>query len=347
MTADAQERTQAVLDAAVEARAFPGAAAATGSSSGPLWGYATGNLTYEAQSPSVDPATLYDLASLTKVISTTSIAMRLVHAGALSLETRASAWMPEWAEGPFASVRVRDLLEHSAGLAAWLPLFQAHKGRDEYRRAIAALAPEYPPRTASIYSDLGFIVLGHVLASAGGKPLDALFDEFRSAAGLPRTLAYGPAPDHHVAPTEFDPWRGRLCAGEVHDENAYALGGVAAHAGLFGNVGDVSAFARVVLRAFREDTALGTPALMSIFATRSNVPDSSRALGWDTMLPASSCGTRMSPAAIGHTGFTGTSLWIDATRDRYFVLLTNRVHPTRENNQIRAVRAAFHDAFSY
>jgi CubicO group peptidase (beta-lactamase class C family) len=148
----------------------------------------------------------------------------------------------------------------------------------------------------------------------------------------------------NVAPTEFDPWRGRLCAGEVHDENAFALGGVAAHAGLFGTARDVGAFGRVVLRTFREQTPLGTPALMSVFASRSDVPGSSRALGWDTMLPTSSCGMRMSADAIGHTGFTGTSLWIEPSRDRYYVLLTNRVHPTRQNAQIRGVRRAWHDA---
>lgn len=341
------ERAQAVLEAAVEARAFPGAAAETGSADGPLWTYATGHLTYEPEAPAISSRTLYDLASLTKVIATTSIAMRLVHAGRVSLDSLASGWMPEWKDGAFATVRVRDLLEHSSGLAAWLPLFQSSKGRDEYRRAIAVLLPEYAPRTASIYSDLGFIVLGHVIESAAGRTLDELFDEFRSAAGLPATLAYGSAAGNDVAPTEFDPWRGRLCAGEVHDENAFALGGVAPHAGLFGNAADAGAFARLVLRAFRESSALGTPELMSHFARRSDVAGSSRAVGWDTMLPTSSCGTRMSPDAIGHTGFTGTSLWIDAARDRYFVLLTNRVHPTRENNQIRAVRAEFHDAFEY
>lgn len=343
MTAS-EDRARAVLDAAVEDRAFPGAVAEVGTAAGPAWTYATGRLTYEMQAPAATAATLYDLASLTKVIATTSIAMRLVHHARLALDSSAHKWMPEWRDGPFAAVRVRDLLDHSSGLPAWLPLFQSHKGRDEYRRAIAALAPEYPPRSASIYSDLGFIVLGHVIESAAGAGLADLFDAFRSAAGLPETLSYGPTGDHDVAPTEFDPWRGRLCAGEVHDENAYALGGVAPHAGLFGNVADVGAFGRMVLRAFREDSALGTPALMSLFAARSEVAGSSRAVGWDTMLPTSSCGTRMSASAIGHTGFTGTSLWIDAARDRYFVLLTNRVHPTRENNRIRAVRAAFHDA---
>ena len=344
MTSEEGRRAAAVLDAAVAARAFPGAAAEAGSSQGPLWDYVTGRLTYEPDAPPVGPDTIYDLASLTKVISTSSIAMRLVHHGTLAVDAPASSWMPEWIAGPFADVRVRDLLEHSSGLPAWLPLFQSHKGREQYRRAIAALAPAYPPRSVSVYSDLGFIVLGLGLESAASQTLDVSFDQFRSAASLPDTLTYGVAPTADVAPTEFDPWRGRLCAGEVHDENAFALGGVAAHAGLFGIAAEVGAFARLVLRAFREDTALGTPELMRVFALRSKVPGSSRALGWDTMLPTSSCGTRLSARAFGHTGFTGTSLWIDPVRGIYVALLTNRVHPTRANEKIRQVRPAVHDA---
>jgi CubicO group peptidase (beta-lactamase class C family) len=341
---DGRAQAEAVLDAAVDSRAFPGAVCEVGSTAGPLWEYATGRLTYEPEAPFAAPDTLYDLASLTKVIAATTVAMRLVHRGALSLDRRVRDWMPEWATGPFATVRVRDLLDHSSGLSAWLPLFQSNKGRDEYRRALAVLAPEYPAHSKSVYSDLGFLVLGHVLESTAESTLDVLFDEFRSAASLPDTLTYGAADTQNVAPTEFDPWRGRLCAGEVHDENAFALGGVAAHAGLFGTARGVAAFARVVLRAFREQTPLGAPALMSVFASRSGVPGSSRALGWDTMLSTSSCGTRMAPDAIGHTGFTGTSLWIEPGRDRYYVLLTNRVHPTRQNEQIRGVRRAWHDA---
>ena len=341
---------QAVLEAGVSARAFPGAVAEAGTSDGPLWAGAAGHLTYEPEAPRATASTIYDLASLTKVIATTSLAMRMAAGARLPLDMRAARFMPAWPAGPYADVTVRDLLEHASGLPAWLPLFQSCKGRDEYREAIAAVAPAYPPRTQSIYSDLGFIVLGLIIESIAQAPVDGLFEAFREQASLPETLAYRagvaqafrPA---NIAPTEFDPWRGRLPAGEVHDENAFALGGgVAPHAGLFGTASDVGAFGRLVLRTFHAETALGTPEWMRLFSSRSTVPGSSRALGWDTMLPASSCGPRMSADAIGHTGFTGTSLWIDHARDLYFVLLTNRVHPTRENNQIREVRRQFHSA---
>ncbi len=147
-----------------------------------------------------------------------------------------------------------------------------------------------------------------------------------------------------IAPTEADPWRARLLRGEVHDENAAVLEGVAGHAGVFGTARAVGDFARLVLRTFHEPTVLGTPPLMATFAQATGVPGSSRALGWDTMRPTSSCGTLMSPAAIGHTGFTGTSLWIDPTRDVYVVFLTNRVHPTRANEALVSIRPRLHDA---
>lgn len=337
-------RAAAVLDAAVDDGAFPGSTAEMGSGSGALWQHAAGRHTYDADARGVTLDTIYDLASLTKVIATTSAAMRLAGRGALDLDARVSQWMPEWSGGAFRDVRVRDLLEHAAGLAAWMPLYETHSGRGAMRDAIAALPPAYPPRTQSLYSDLGFLVLGHVIESAGDAPLDAQFDAFRAGASLPARLRYGVAEGADVTPTEFDPWRGRIPVGEVHDENAAALGGIAPHAGLFGAAADVGAFARLVLRTFREPTALGTPAMMRMFATRSEVPGSSRALGWDTMLTTSSCGTRMSARAIGHTGFTGTSLWIDPGTDRYYVLLSNRVHPTRENQKIREARRHFHDA---
>jgi CubicO group peptidase (beta-lactamase class C family) len=130
----------------------------------------------------------------------------------------------------------------------------------------------------------------------------------------------------------------------VHDENTWALGGAAGHAGLFGTAGAVGAFARIVLQTLAASSALARRDTMNAFATRADVPGSSRALGWDTMLPTSSCGTKLSPAAIGHTGFTGTSLWIDPTQDLYVVLLTNRVHPARDNNAVQRVRRDLHDA---
>jgi CubicO group peptidase (beta-lactamase class C family) len=234
-------------------------------------------------------------------------------------------------------VTILDLLEHASGLTAYLPFFRDHFGRVEFERAFCTMPLEYAPRTQSIYSDLGFILLAFILEDAYGRPFA---DVFRETSG-PKAgdLLFNPARElrDRCAPTELDLWRGRLLQGEVHDENCYALGGAAGHAGLFGTAEAVGDFARAILSTFGDTT-------LERFVRKSTVPGSSRALGWDTMLPTSSCGTRMSPRAIGHTGFTGTSLWIDPERDLYVVMLTNRVHPSRENNQIQPVRRAFHDA---
>jgi CubicO group peptidase (beta-lactamase class C family) len=155
------------------------------------------------------------------------------------------------------------------------------------------------------------------------------------------------------APTELDLWRGRLLQGEVHDENTWVLGGAAGHAGLFGTAASVGAFAQEILESLnpeagsrKSEAGSWKREALARLVRRSDVPGSSRALGWDTMLTTSSCGTRLSPRAIGHTGFTGTSLWIDPGQDLYVVLLTNRVHPTRDNNQIQPVRRAVHDAIA-
>jgi CubicO group peptidase (beta-lactamase class C family) len=195
---------------------------------------------------------------------------------------------------------------------------------------------EYVPRTRSIYSDPGFMLLGFAMENAAGEPLERQFARWKRDQLTEDTEVFFRPPRHlwpRIAPTE-NTEHGEERRGEVHDENAHALGGVAAHAGLFGTAAAVGACARWWMQS---------PSL-PLFATKTTVPGSSRALGWDTMLPTSSCGTMMSSAAIGHTGFTGTSLWIDPAKDLYVVLLTNRVHPSREGEGIQDARRALHDA---
>jgi CubicO group peptidase (beta-lactamase class C family) len=209
---------------------------------------------------------------------------------------------------------------------------------------------EAPPGSRAIYSDLGFMLAGFVIADAGGSPLDAQFHALTPAfVAADDVLMFRPDSRlrPRIPPTEVDTWRGRLLQGEVHDENAWALGGVAGHAGLFGTVTAVGAFARSVLRSLDPSGATGRLADASTlreFTRPTDVPGSSRALAWDTMRTTSSCGTRMSERAFGHTGFTGTSLWIDPGAGIYVTLLTNRVFPSRSNDAIRGVRPAVHDA---
>jgi CubicO group peptidase (beta-lactamase class C family) len=351
------DRASDILLQGIHDRAFPGATTEVGRADGPIWRRAIGALTYEPDSPAVRHDTIYDLASLTKAIATTTLAMRACDDGLLALDEPVAKYIPEWRGRDRQAATTRDLLAHASGLPAYLPFFRDHTGRAEFEPAIAHTPLEYAPRSQSIYSDLGFILLGFILEDvrrAAGTlrgrfdPLATLTAQFRRVASFVtiEPLAYNPPRTwrSRSAPTERDEWRGRTLQGEVHDENAWALGGAAGHAGLFGTAGAVGAFAQSVLRTIGGERVIAAPATFREFIRRTEVPGSSRALGWDTMRPTSSCGSRMSSTAIGHTGFTGTSLWIDWERDLYVVLLTNRVYPTRENNRLRAIRAAFHDA---
>ena len=332
----------ALLERAVANRAFPAAVVETGGRDGVRWRQAFGTLTYAPDSPAATVDTIFDLASLTKVIATGTQAMRAVEAGALALDARVAGHLPDWRGADRERVTIADLLEHASGLTAYLPFFRDHHGRADFERAICTLPLEYAPRTQSIYSDLGFILLAFILDDVG-FPVARVhaLDGSGLQTGDP---CFNPPKELRArcAPTELDLWRGRLLQGEVHDENGWALGGIAGHAGLFGTAAGVGSFAREVLAGLAGPERSG----LHRFVKKSTVPGSSRALAWDTMLPTSSCGTRLSPRAIGHTGFTGTSLWIDPELDLYVVLLTNRVHPTRENNAIQPVRRALHDALA-
>lgn len=350
------DRARDVLAAAIRAGVFPGCAAEAGSSRAADWQDALGALTYGLDAPAAGAASVYDLASLTKPIVTATVAMRLVESGALALDDAVADRERAWRGAGKASVTIRDLLEHASGLPAWAPLWRQARGA-ALVEAAAATPLEYEPRSRSVYSDLGFIVLGAILERAGGAGLDRLFEPVSGAlsdeAGAAPELTFHPPAKwrSRIAPTRFAESRDRLLVGEVDDDNAWALGGVSGHAGAFGTAAAVGAFARALMRALAGDApsgaAVAAPETIRAFLAPSRVPGSSRALGWDLMRPASSCGSRMSEAAFGHTGFTGTSIWIDPARDRYAVLLANRVHPDAGPVEaIQEVRRAFHDALA-
>jgi serine-type D-Ala-D-Ala carboxypeptidase len=333
-----------VLQRAIDARAFPAAVVEVGSATQPLWREAFGRLTFDAESGAARDDTVFDLASLTKVLSTAALVMRQVERGALGLDDPVSDHLPLWRGLDREAVTIRDLLAHASGLPAYRPFHLTLRGRDQFETAICETPLEYAPRSRSTYSDLGFMLLGFILENAA--PLTSQFDTLRLQMGGIQELQFFPPEiwKRRTAPTQQKADRG-LLIGEVDDDNTWALGGVAGQAGLFGTAAACGECARHVLQvlggrtgAFRLDT------LETFIARRTDVPDSSRALGWDTMLPTSSCGTRMSPRAFGHTGFTGTSLWIDPDRGIYVVLLTNRVHPNPDNQAIAQVRPAVHDA---
>ena len=339
------DAAEQILERAIVERAFPAAVIEIGTSGQPLWRRAFGRLTFDTAAAAATDDTIFDLASLTKVVATTPMVMQQVERGVLALDDPVSGHIAAWHGDDRADVTLRDLLAHCSGLPAWRPFFRELKGRAEYEAAIAAEPLEYPPRTKSVYSDLDFMLLGFIVD--GRLPLAERFALMLSQMGIVEEIQFVPPAlwRARLAPTEYDTWRGRLLVGEVHDENAAALGGIAGHAGLFGTAAAVGSYARHLLQVLDgRSGAVRRSTLEEFITKRSDIPGSSRALGWDTMLPTSSCGSKMSPRAFGHTGFTGTSLWIDPEKNVYVVLLTNRVHPTRENEAIKHVRPAVHDA---
>ncbi len=286
---------RSVIERGLADRAFPAAVVNVGGRDGVRWHQAFGRLSYADPAPPSQFGTLFDLASLTKVIVTSSLAMHQIAAGRLALDTRVAEVMAGWDVDERRDVTIRHLLDHSSGLPARILAWRQASGRAAYEQVIAATPIERQPGTAAVYSDVGFMLLGLLLEKTGGATLDQQFTKMFGRTLDP--IQYRPLAHlyERIAPTELDPWRGRVLCGEVHDENAAALGGVAGHAGLFGTADAVGAFAQLVLRTFDSPTVLGTPDLMRTFAARSSVPGSSRALGWDTALPTSSCGHLMSP----------------------------------------------------
>lgn len=349
------EQAAALLERAVAERVTPGGVLLVARRGAVALERAAGRLTYEDDAPAVSPSTIYDLASLTKVIATTTLMMRRVESGALHLDGTAASYLPELKGSPVGGATLRDLLAHSSGLPCCTELFRElgegldrDEARARYLEHIAATDLEVGPRERSIYSDLGVLLLGEILERESGRGLAELVeDEVLDPLGLADT-GYLPVDSlrKRIAATEFDAWRGRLPHGEVHDENTHALGGVAPHAGLFGTARDVAAFAQTMLNGGGYgERRIANANTVTLFTRRAElVPGSSRALGWDTPSDPSSAGRYLSARSYGHTGFTGTSLWIDPELELIVVLLTNRVHPTRENIAIRRLRPAIHDA---
>jgi CubicO group peptidase (beta-lactamase class C family) len=334
---------QGLLEAAVARRAFPGGVLAIGGSNRASYIVPFGRLTYEPDSPTVKADTLYDLASLTKVVATTPAVMVLVDEGRLDIDTPVSRYIDATGDVPTGAVTVRQLLSHSAGLPAWAPLYREVRGREGVLSRVIGADLECEPGTRSRYGDLALILVGEVVERASSQPLSAFVEErVFVPLGMRRTM-FRPSPSlrNEIAPTEEDRWRGRLVWGEVQDENAYAMGGVAGHAGLFGTAEDVAHLARVMLAGGRAGSTRWLRAeTIREFTTRSGVPGSSRALGWDTPGGDPYLGRGWSSSSYGHTGLTGTLVWIDPGIDFFIVLLTNRIHPSRENEGFGDVRRA-------
>ena len=303
--------------------------------------------------------TIFDLASLTKPLATTAACMLLCAEGRLRVDHRVSRWLPELDRPQTRGMRVWQLLDHSSGLPAWLPLYQQvarltrSRRRAAVRRRVAATSLEAPPGTQAVYSDLGFILLDWLLERCAGQRLDRLVaGRLYRPLGLSRTQFIDLARPgsaqtlrEQIAPTERCPWRGRRLQGEVHDDNCHAMGGISGHAGLFSTAHEVHLLTRELVAAHQGVASLLDRKVVRRFWGWRRVPGSTRCLGWDTPSPVgASAGRLWSPRSVGHLGFTGTSLWIDLERSSWVVLLTNRVYRGREPNPMKRFRPRLHDA---
>jgi len=358
------DRVARILDDAVAHRAFPGAVVAIGRRDTVLYLHAVGHLDYTHGVP-VRTTTIYDLASLTKVVGLTTAMMQLVEQGRIDLDAPAVRYVPAFHD---STIIVRQLLTHSSGLPAWrefwrqvrpngrkpAPATDIARLRARMFALVNAEPLEQPPGTKMVYSDLGAMVLTQIVEHVTGQRLDRYLQAHLFGPLGMTTTRYRPPASWlpRIAPTEMDTtYRHRLVRGEVHDENTASMGGISGHAGLFSTAPDLVKFAQFLLRGGTGAPGRGGTGARLLDSTTiamfTRVQDpalSSRALGWDTPSEHSSAGDRLSSHAFGHTGFTGTSIWIDPEQDLFIILLTNRVNPTRENTQVFAVRRAVADA---
>lgn len=340
-------RIDSIVNAAIADSAAPGAAVAVARHGRlvKLQGY--GRLDYRPAFANVTDSSLYDLASLTKVIGTTTAAMILVDEGRLHLDAPITRYLPELAgDTAKRNITVRNLLLHNAGFRAFAPFYKTLKGRQQYLEEIARLPLEYPTGTRTVYSDFSMITLALAVERLAGAGIDDFLEERVFGPLGMRDTHYNPESGllARIAPTEIDTlFRKQHVQGVVHDENAFAIGGVSGHAGLFSSARDLAIFGQMLLNGgYYNGRRYLAPQLVAMFTKRQG--ESSRALGWDTPSMNSSAGDYFSASSFGHTGFTGTSIWIDPESDLLIVLLTNRVNPTRNNQKQVPLRRVLADA---
>ena len=335
-----------IVTAAIADHATPGAGVAIGRNGLLVVDGGYGTIDWAGGAAAVTDSTLYDMASLTKVIATTTAAMLMEEDGKLDIDRTVVSYVPEFNAPDKANITVRNLLLHSSGMKQTVSLWKESKTRAEFLRRINDYPLAYRPGEKSDYTDWNMMVMQAVIERVSGRPLDSLVAErvFRPLGmrdtrfNPPSTLKY------RIAPTETQDFRGGQVWGVVHDENAWVLGGVSGHAGLFSSARDLAVFAQMMLNGgeYNGVRVLKPETIARWTARQTKV--ASRALGWDTPSPRSSAGRYFSPRSWGHTGFTGTSIWIDPEKQLFVVLLTNRVNPTRNNQKIGPLRRDVADA---
>ncbi len=342
------KKVNKIIEKAIFEHAFPGAQVLVWKDGKTIYEKAYENYTYTPESQKVSLSTIYDMASLSKVIATTTATMICYDRGLFSLDDKVTKYIPQFAVNGKENVTIKNLLLHNSGLPAWKNFYSSGFTYDDVINEIYSSSLEFETGSETLYSDLGIITLGKIIEKVTGKSLDVFCnDEIFVPLGMNSTF-YIPSDSikKYCAPTEIDDyWRNRILQGEVHDETSAMLNGVAGHAGLFSTANDISKLMAVLMnRGKLEQIQFIKQSTVELFTKRfSN--ESTRALGWDTKSDSgSSAGDYFSKNSFGHTGYTGTSIWADPERNLFVVFLTNRVYPTRNNVQIFKIRPKVHNA---
>ena len=347
-TGDKLANIDSVIIHAIEDSAFPGAVVLVSKDGEVIYEKGFGYFTYDESSSKVSTTTIYDIASLTKVIATTTAAMICIDRNLFKPDDPVYKHISEFSENGKETVTIKNLLLHNSGLPAWKKFYNKNLDADSIIKNIYQTKPEYPVGTKTVYSDLGIIVLGKLIETVTEKKLNRFCND-EIFIPLKMNNTYFNPPDsvkYKIPPTEIDKhWRKKLVQGEVHDETSSLLGGVAGHAGLFSTANDLSKLIQMLLDKGKYNVEYFIkPETVKLF-TKRHSPKSTRALGWDTKSATrSSAGNKFSKTSFGHTGFTGTSIWIDPVRNLFVVFLTNRVYPSRENKKIIVIRPKLHNA---
>ena len=352
-----------IISEGISDGSFPGAQLIIGNENYILYSQNYGNFTYDEFSNTVTDESIFDIASVTKVVAATTSIMILYNSGKLDVYDKVAKYLPEFSDNGKDETKILNLLLHNSGFAAWKPFYKTCRTREDVLREIFNSDFEYEPETKSLYSDLNAVLLGLIVERVSGLPLDKFCEEnIFVHLGMKNTF-YNPGENFkaRILPTENDTyWRMKQIHGEVHDETASLMGGVSGNAGLFSNASDLYRFMKMMLsegkyynvfsRGLKEESMF-TPDIVKKFTSKYTETNyiNTRALGWETKPEQTGsksripCGELISENCFGHTGFTGTSVWCDKDRNLIIIFLTNRIYPSRENNGIRTIRPEVHN----